>query len=334
MPSRFAKVIIGAFVILTTLILFVPVFFPGETETGTPREISEIKREIEQTKVDKALNDLATNQDTTQNQEVANDPIIDSYNTLSQLDEPQGYGDLLEEEGAQAPAEFDGQGRGGLDVGFEGRVDSFPENPTVMGDTPADVAKNLKEQERNRTIVQEVASPKRTKLEEDREPNEVVVSRKEVRKEVAKDVVKEVTPPQKKETLEVANDAREVKELKEVSKVSTAKKPQPLSGKVRSLRDESKPQVKKLAQSSLPSGRYLQVGVFSTSSNAGRCKENLKRAKIAASRADVAKGFGIHIQYDANRYYVLVGPLTSAGVSRIKPKVDSALRVNSSVVTR
>ncbi len=90
--------------------------------------------------------------------------------------------------------------------------------------------------------------------------------------------------------------------------------------------------------SSVPKGRYLQVGVYSSQAQAQKVVNSLRSQKIRISNdGSIGSGFGYKIDSTSRPglYYVLVGPTTGDKVLQsIKPQVNKVSGGSSFVVSR
>ena len=150
MINQFTRVLVGSVILLILLAWSVPKFFPHDNASDhrQPREI-----------VDQPVKKDSQDQNNGGNAE-------DAVDEDDSMDEDFGYGSLLEDEGSSAPAEYaDASIKSGVVVGADVKQNGrFVPNPTVTGNTPADVARKQAEQAR-KTQNAEQQSPSVTEAE-------------------------------------------------------------------------------------------------------------------------------------------------------------------------
>jgi cell division protein FtsN len=340
-PSQFTKVIIGALVLLSTFALLGPIFYPGETETGKPRDITHyqnsVNKDNQESQTQNSDEEISESSLSVKNSENASN--LDNFNEYS-----EGYGDLLEEDGAQAPADFgDEYVKSGLDVGIE--QTDFPTNPTVMGNTPAEVAKNRKETVGGKGTIN-------TSSDED---SYALRSNKNEVKEV-KEVKSVKTTTAKVETASETNANSKSKELEQVKKQTTSKtqiaqetvdtvktveQPKkvvtetPKVGKVLRLKSLQPNNTATPKAATTSKSYYVKAGAFSTQANANKRKQEIQKARLRIKKTEVGNNFRISIEKNNGLYHVMLGPILSDSASdRIRKDIERATNSKATIIQK
>lgn len=343
MVSRYTKILIGAFVLLSTLAVFMPILYPdrGDTGVATPRDIPQ--------------------EATTANDQVAKEapaePELPQNNEFADASSPEdeyatgGYGNLLDDQGAPAPANSDSSGkpRAGVYVGIipEEEQKTFVNNPTATGTTPADAARAQEEARRQKQ--QDENLKRQQNLEEQQRAQRLQQQQEAQRKlEEAKKLEAQRKLEDTQRKIEESKKLEAQRKLEEAQKQQLAQQEaqrKAAEEQARQKLEAEKQKAQELAKSSndnkyplVPSGHYLQVGAYSTVQTAEGVRSLLKARKIAIDkqyRNELVSGFGYKIEARNGKYYVLVGPAKAANVLRsIKPNIDAAANTNSFVVGR
>ena len=346
MINQFTRVLVGSIILLALLAFAVPKFFPQETadDIRKPTEI-----------VDHSSSAASSGSQSGQTAQNAGDEAnaVDEYDAM---DENFGYGELLEDEGSNPPVEFtDNSVKSGVVVGVEadganGRNGTFVANPTITGNTPAEVARmqadarrkaeaaknSAAEQEsRARTEAERLAAEKR-RIEAEKKAQQEN-ARLEAERRAQAEAARQKAEAEARARAEAekaraeAEKARAEAERRAREEVAAAK-----------ARAEAEKNRERMASSgqvdSAPKGRYLQVGTFSTLAKANEVRNRLKAARIGVPKEymkDIAPGFGYKVIPNNGNYTVLVGPAKNDAPFRaIKNRVDWAAGVNSFAVSK
>src|SRR5574344_2028075 len=303
MASRYSKILVGAVVLTSTVALLTPVFYPGDTSNGEPRDITTqtpAAQNAQQVTTDNQKNDasLDPSMGTSEN------AMSSDYASNEENMNDGGYGDLLNTDGAPAPANSDESNKklhSGVVVGIvtEEEQQSFVNNPTATGTTPADAARAQEEAKRQKAIENE--RKQQQKLEQEK-------NQEEQRKKQAQ-----------------LDEQRRLEEQ-------------------RQLLDNQRQEPEKLKNADslkypvVQPGRYLQVGAYSTAKTAEDVKNILKSRGIRVDgqyKSYIKSGFGYKIESRNGKFVVLVGPASNDAVLKsIKPSVDATVHGNSMLVGR
>lgn len=333
MINQFTRVLVGAIILLALLAFAVPKFFPRENadDIRLPREI------VEQQKVN-----AGTEQQTAQNAE----------NTVDEddsMEEEFGYGDLLDDEGTNPPAEYaDSAVKSGVVVGAEvnqgGRNGGFVPNPTITGNTPGEVAKMQAdaqrkaqdEQNRNNAAKAEAArlAAEKSRIEAEKKA-QAELARQEAERRAQAEAARLKAEADRRAQAELARQEAERRAQLEAERKAQLEAARTKAEAERKARESAAASVR---VDSAPSGRYLQVGTFSTLVKANEVRDRLKSARIGVPKEymkDMAPGFGYKVVPNNGNYTVLVGPARNDNLFKaIKYKVDRAAGVNSFAVSK
>ena len=344
MINQFTRVLVGSVILLILLAWSVPKFFPHDNASDhrQPREI-----------VDQPVKKDSQDQNNGGNAE-------DAVDEDDSMDEDFGYGSLLEDEGSSAPAEYaDASIKSGVVVGADVKQNGrFVPNPTVTGNTPADVARKQAEQAR-KTQNAEQQSPSVTEAElqaaEKRRieaEKQAEIARLNAERKAQEDAAKAQAQADRRAKAEAARLQAEADRRAKAEAVRLQAEADRRARAEAEARARAEAQAKARAEAekrateaapagkidSTPSGRYLQIGTFSTLAKANEVRNRLKAAKIGVPKQyinDLGSGFGYKVVPNNGNFTVLVGPAKRDGILRaVKPRVDSAASVNSILVSR
>ncbi|MGN1392880.1 MAG: SPOR domain-containing protein [Succinivibrionaceae bacterium] len=326
----FVKCLVGGFTIITTITLFSPMLFPNEENNVTPpKSIEQISQEVMAKKNKQAIdnnvnnkdlnNSLEFSQDFSSNNMDADTTIMDGVVDES-IDE-FGYGDLLADEGEPPLVLENDTTKSGVVVGVV--------NPTVTGNSRADIAKKQEEIKN-----QEIQTKERLAKE-----RELTLAKAKAEKEAQRAQIEAA----KKSQLEAEMKAKQLVEEKKLKDNNVVK-----LGVVQSVSTENKnstptptpisvaPVNPKIVDYGVPHGRYLQVGAYSTEEKAKQVQDRVRKAGIRGSVKDGLdkRVFGLKIVKKGSNYAVVIGPATNdKPLTNIKTQVDKELNVNSNIVS-
>src|SRR5574344_541883 len=306
MASRYSKILVGAVVLTSTVALLTPVFYPGDTSNGEPRDITTqtpAAQNAQQVTTDNQKNDasLDPSMGTSEN------AMSSDYASNEENMNDGGYGDLLNTDGAPAPANSDESNKklhSGVVVGIvtEEEQQSFVNNPTATGTTPADAARAQEEAKRQKAIENE--RKQQQKLEQEKKQEEQRLAQQQL----------------EEQKLRLEKEKKEAEELRAKQEAEKLKNADSLKYPV------------------VQPGRYLQVGAYSTAKTAEDVKNILKSRGIRVDgqyKSYIKSGFGYKIESRNGKFVVLVGPASNDAVLKsIKPSVDATVHGNSMLVGR
>ncbi|WP_051621834.1 cell envelope integrity protein TolA [Ruminobacter sp. RM87] len=344
MINQFTRVLVGSVILLILLAWSVPKFFPHDNASDhrQPREI-----------VDQPVKKDSQDQNNGGNAE-------DAVDEDDSMDEDFGYGSLLEDEGSSAPAEYaDASIKSGVVVGADVKQNGrFVPNPTVTGNTPADVARKQAEQARktqnaeqqNPSVTEaELQAAEKRRIEAEKQAE---IARLNAERKAQEDAAKAQAEADRRAKAEAARlqaeaDRRAKAEAARLQAEADRRARAEAEARARAeaqakARAEAEKRAAEAAPAgkidSTPSGRYLQIGTFSTLAKANEVRNRLKAAKIGVPKEyinDLGSGFGYKVVPNNGNFTVLVGPAKRDGILRaVKPRVDSVASVNSILVSR
>ena len=344
MINQFTRVLVGSVILLILLAWSVPKFFPHDNASDhrQPREI-----------VDQPVKKDSQDQNNGGNAE-------DAVDEDDSMDEDFGYGSLLEDEGSSAPAEYaDASIKSGVVVGADVKQNGrFVPNPTVTGNTPADVARKQAEQARktqnaeqqNPSVTEaELQAAEKRRIEAEKQAEIARLNAERKAREDAAKAQAEADRRAKEEAarLQAEADRRAKAEAARLQAEADRRARAEAEARARAeaqakARAEAEKRAAEAAPAgkidSTPSGRYLQIGTFSTLAKANEVRNRLKAAKIGVPKEyinDLGSGFGYKVVPNNGNFTVLVGPAKRDGILRaVKPRVDSVASVNSILVSR
>ena len=316
MSSRIARVVIGFLVITGTAAYVLPVLYPDDGQEPLPLDVRSAYSRNQNGAANPETPAVSGEQGKTDDDGEFDSGVF-AGNELGFMDgeeDGDGYGGLLDENGAPAPADnsrdrvVSGVVVGG-DAGSSGS--GFVNNPTATGSTPAEAARAHKEN-RERELALRAERDRQA-----REQNLLEAQRKaemEAQKKAEQDRLKQEA--QKKAEQDRLKQEAQKKAEQERLKQEAQKKA-----------EQEKKQTPAKGGDAIPSGRYLQIGVFSTQAQAEAARQRLKNQKIRISRdSSIKPGFGYKIDAVSRpgQYVLLVGPTTGDKVlNDIKPLVGS-----------
>lgn len=346
MINQFTRVLVGSIILLALLAFAVPKFFPQETadDIRKPTEI-----------VDHSSSAASSGSQSGQTAQNAGDEAnaVDEYDAM---DENFGYGELLEDEGSNPPVEFtDNSVKSGVVVGVEadganGRNGTFVANPTITGNTPAEVARMQADARRKAEAAKNSAAEQESRAKAEAERLAAEKRRIEAEKQAQQENARleaerraQAEADRQKAEAEARARAEAEKARAEAEKArAEAERRAREEAAAAKARAEAEKNREKMASSgqvdSAPKGRYLQVGTFSTLAKANEVRNRLKAARIGVPKEymkDIAPGFGYKVIPNNGNYTVLVGPAKNDAPFRaIKNRVDWAAGVNSFAVSK
>ncbi len=352
MISQFTRVIVGACVLLVGVAWFVPKLFPSQDQKSAVINITKNSNEVDEHK-------SAQDGD---NQEKKNQ-IVDSFDEDDSMeDESYGYGNLLDDEGSNPPADYYGEDanvKTGIVVGTGNGTESKPrvnnnfvDNPTATGNTPAQAAKAEAEREKNeaarreqlaREEAERQAREEKNRIENERKLAEAKVkaeaerrqaeARAEADRKLAEAKAKAEADRKLAEARAKAEADRKLAEAR--AKAEADRKLAEAKAKAEAERKAAEARAQ--AQQTAANGKkyYLQIGSYSTKAQAEQERQKLRGAKIPiepAYRQYLDGGFGYQVVQKNGKHVLVVGPAKSDVVLRhIKPRIDGAVGTSSFV---
>ena len=352
MISQFTRVIVGACVLLVGVAWFVPKLFPSQDQKSAVINVTKNSNEVDEHK-------SAQDGD---NQEKKNQ-IVDSFDEDDSMeDESYGYGNLLDDEGSNPPADYYGEDanvKTGIVVGTGNGTESKPrvnnnfvDNPTATGNTPAQAAKAEAEREKNeaarreqlaREEAERQAREEKNRIENERKLAEAKVkaeaerrqaeARAEADRKLAEAKAKAEADRKLAEARAKAEADRKLAEAR--AKAEADRKLAEAKAKAEAERKAAEARAQ--AQQTAANGKkyYLQIGSYSTKAQAEQERQKLRGAKIPiepAYRQYLDGGFGYQVVQKNGKHVLVVGPAKSDVVLRhIKPRIDGAVGTSSFV---
>ena len=352
MISQFTRVIVGACVLLVGVAWFVPKLFPSQDQKSAVINVTKNSNEVDEHK-------SAQDGD---NQEKKNQ-IMDSFDEDDSMeDESYGYGNLLDDEGSNPPADYYGEDanvKTGIVVGTGNGTESKPrvnnnfvDNPTATGNTPAQAAKAEAEREKNeaarreqlaREEAERQAREEKNRIENERKLAEAKVkaeaerrqaeARAEADRKLAEAKAKAEADRKLAEARAKAEADRKLAEAR--AKAEADRKLAEAKAKAEAERKAAEARAQ--AQQTAANGKkyYLQIGSYSTKAQAEQERQKLRGAKIPiepAYRQYLDSGFGYQVVQKNGKHVLVVGPAKSDVVLRhIKPRIDGAVGTSSFV---
>lgn len=339
MINQFTRVLVGSIILLALLAFAVPKFFPQETadDIRKPTEI-----------VDHSSSAASSGSQSGQTAQNAGDEAnaVDEYDAM---DENFGYGELLEDEGSNPPVEFtDNSVKSGVVVGVEadganGRNGTFVANPTITGNTPAEVARMQADARRKAEAAKNSAAEQESRARAEAERLAAEKRRIEAEKQAQQENAR--LEAERRAQAEAARQKAEAEARaraeaeKARAEAERRAREEAAAAKARAEAEKNRERMASSGQvDSAPKGRYLQVGTFSTLAKANEVRNRLKAARIGVPKEymkDIAPGFGYKVIPNNGNYTVLVGPAKNDAPFRaIKNRVDWAAGVNSFAVSK
>ena len=336
MISQFTRVIVGACVLLVGVAWFVPKLFPSQDQKSAVINVTKNSNEVDEHK-------SAQDGD---NQEKKNQ-IMDSFDEDDSMeDESYGYGNLLDDEGSNPPADYYGEDanvKTGIVVGTGNGTESKPrvnnnfvDNPTATGNTPAQAAKAEAEREKNEAARREqLAAREEAERQAREEKNRIENERKLAEAKVKAEAERRQAEADRK-LAEAKAKAEADRKLAEARAKAEADR-KLAEAKAKAEAERKAAEARAQAQQTAANGKkyYLQIGSYSTKAQAEQERQKLRGAKIPiepAYRQYLDGGFGYQVVQKNGKHVLVVGPAKSDVVLRhIKPRIDGAVGTSSFV---
>lgn len=349
MISQFTRVIVGACVLLVGVAWFVPKLFPSQDQKSAVINVTKNSNEVDEHK-------SAQDGD---NQEKKNQ-IMDSFDEDDSMeDESYGYGNLLDDEGSNPPADYYGEDakvKTGIVVGTGNGTESKPrvnnnfvDNPTATGNTPAQAAKAEAEREKNeaarreqlaaREEAERQAREEKNRIENERKLAEAKVKAEAERRQAEADrklAEAKAKAEADRKLAEARAKAEADRKLAEARAKAEADR-KLAEAKAKAEAERKAAEARAQAQQTAANGKkyYLQIGSYSTKAQAEQERQKLRGAKIPiepAYRQYLDGGFGYQVVQKNGKHVLVVGPAKSDVVLRhIKPRIDGAVGTSSFV---
>ena len=335
MISQFTRVIVGACVLLVGVAWFVPKLFPSQDQKSAVINVTKNSNEVDEHK-------SAQDGD---NQEKKNQ-IMDSFDEDDSMeDESYGYGNLLDDEGSNPPADYYGEDanvKTGIVVGTGNGTESKPrvnnnfvDNPTATGNTPAQAAKAEAEREKNEAARREQLAREEAERQAREEKNRIENERKLAEAKVKAEAERRQAEADRK-LAEAKAKAEADRKLAEARAKAEADR-KLAEAKAKAEAERKAAEARAQAQQTAANGKkyYLQIGSYSTKAQAEQERQKLRGAKIPiepAYRQYLDSGFGYQVVQKNGKHVLVVGPAKSDVVLRhIKPRIDGAVGTSSFV---
>ena len=323
------KVVIGFLVITGAAAFMLPVFFHEDGQDPVPFDVRAARNTggKQETATGTQTAQVAQNQS---DDREFNDNDFGSGEPLGYMDgEEDGFGSLLDDNGAPPPAENGEKVVSGVVVGGDSgnTRGNFVSNPTATGSTPAEAARAHKESmAREQALREERERERQSELEARRRAEQEAQLRAEQDKQRLEAQKK---AEQEKQRLEAQKKAEQEKQKLEAQKKAEQEK-QRLEAQKKAEQEKKPAPVKGDA---IPKGRYLQLGVFSTMAQAEAARQSFKNKKIRVSKhSSILPGFGTKIDTvtQPGKFILLVGPASGDQVlNDIKPQAGAGAWVTS-----
>ena len=352
MISQFTRVIVGACVLLVGVAWFVPKLFPSQDQKSAVINVTKNSNEVDEHK-------SAQDGD---NQEKKNQ-IMDSFDEDDSMeDESYGYGNLLDDEGSNPPADYYGEDanvKTGIVVGTGNGTESKPrvnnnfvDNPTATGNTPAQAAKAEAEREKNEAARREQLAREEAERQAHEEKNRIENERKlaeakvkaeaerrqaEARAEADRKLAEAKAKAEADRKLAEARAKAEADRKLAEARAKAEADRKLAEAKAKAEAERKAAEARAQAQQTAANGKkyYLQIGSYSTKAQAEQERQKLRGAKIPiepAYRQYLDGGFGYQVVQKNGKHVLVVGPAKSDVVLRhIKPRIDGAVGTSSFV---
>ena len=352
MISQFTRVIVGACVLLVGVAWFVPKLFPSQDQKSAVINVTKNSNEVDEHK-------SAQDGD---NQEKKNQ-IVDSFDEDDSMeDESYGYGNLLDDEGSNPPADYYGEDvnvKTGIVVGTGNGTESKPrvnnnfvDNPTATGNTPAQAAKAEAEREKNEAVRREQLAREEAERQAREEKNRIENERKlaeakvkaeaerrqaEARAEADRKLAEAKAKAEADRKLAEARAKAEADRKLAEARAKAEADRKLAEAKAKAEAERKAAEARAQAQQTAANGKkyYLQIGSYSTKAQAEQERQKLRGAKIPiepAYRQYLDGGFGYQVVQKNGKHVLVVGPAKSDVVLRhIKPRIDGAVGTSSFV---
>ena len=350
MSNRMVKVVIGFLVLTGAAAFMLPVFFHEDGQDPVPFDV----RAARNTGGKQGPANGTQTAQTAQNQRddgEFNDNDFGSGEPLGYMDgEEDGFGSLLDDNGAPPPAENGEKVVSGVVVGGDSGNNrgNFVSNPTATGSTPAEAARAHKESmAREQALREEREQERQNELEARRRAEqeaqlkaEQEKQRLEAQKKAEQDKQKleaQKKAEQEKQRLEAQKKAEQEKQKLEAQKKAEQEAKKKAEQEKQKLEAQKKAEQEKkptpVKGDAIPRGRYLQLGVFSTMAQAEAERQSFKNKKIRVRKdSSILPGFGTKIDTvtQPGKFILLVGPASGDQVlNDIKPQAGAGAWVTS-----
>ena len=322
------KFLLGAIAILLTITVIYGALFSNASVENAPVSFEEIKKESsEVTKVASKPENNANTSDNISEEE----SYEESRSTYIDLLEEQNTNNSLEDLSLDVENNQNEKVQTGVVIDVEDNIENedtnaFVKNPTVVGTTPAEVAKKQNQLESDDTNIEVNSNDslkekaylakqeqlKQKQLAQQRR-NEESLKKKQALEEQAR------LEAEKKKQLEEKKEL-EVKKITPLKKTTEAKVSSDPMDRINVIDRNAA-----LSTSSDNANRYLKIGVFSTQQRAYSVKTQIQKARISLNseqKKQIGKNFGIKIDEVDSLYHVTIGPAKNDRVlNAIKPKL-------------
>ncbi|WP_019002313.1 SPOR domain-containing protein [Succinimonas amylolytica] len=346
MSNKIAKVVIGFLVITGATAYILPILYPDDGQDPLPLDVRAAYIRSQSAAATHTAAAAKGEQGKDDDDGNLSDTEFAGNEPLGYMDgEEDGYGGLLDENGAPAPADSSGNRVvSGVVVGgdAESSRSGFVNNPTATGSTPAEAARAHKENrerdlalrvERDRQAREQSLLEAQKKAEQDRLKQEAQKKaeqdrlKQEAQKKAEQDRLKQEAQ-KKAEQDRLKQEAQKKAEQDRLKQEAQKKAEQDrLKQEAQKKAEQEKRAAPAKGGDAIPGGRYLQIGVFSTMAQAEAARQRLKNQKIRISKdSSIKPGFGYKIDTVSRpgQYVLLVGPTTGDKVlNEIKPLVGS-----------
>lgn len=341
------KFLLGAIAILLTITVIYGALFSNASVENAPVSFEEIKKESsEVTKVASKPENNANTSDNISEEE----SYEDSRSTYIDLLEEQNTNNGLEDLSLEVENNQNEKVQTGVVIDVEDNIENedtnaFVKNPTVVGTTPAEVAKKQNQLESDDTNIEVNSNDslkekaylakqeqlKQKQLAQQRRNEELLKKKQALEEQARLEAEKKKQLEEKKKKELEAKKAKAQKELEEKKELEV-KKITPLK-KTTEAKVSSDPMDRinvidrnaALSTSSDNANRYLKIGVFSTQQRAYSVKTQIQKARISLNseqKKQIGKNFGIKIDEVDSLYHVTIGPAKNDSVlNAIKPKL-------------
>ncbi len=324
MSNRMVKVVIGFLVITGAAAFMLPVFFHEDGQDPVPFDVRAARNTGGKQEAATGTQTAQVAQNQSDDREF-NDNDFGSGEPLGYMDgEEDGFGSLLDDNGAPPPAENGEKVVSGVVVGGDSgnTRGNFVSNPTATGSTPAEAARAHKEsmareqalrEERERERQSELEARRRAEQEAqlraeqdkqrleaqkkaEQEKQRLEAQKLEAQKKAEQEKQKleaQKKAEQEKQRLEAQKKAEQEKQKLEAQKKAEQEK-QKLEAQKKAEQERQRLEAQKKAEQekkpapvkgdAIPKGRYLQLGVFSTMAQAEAARQSFKNKKIRVSK--------------------------------------------------
>lgn len=317
MATQFSRTIVGAVAVVSFAALVIPHFFNEQQDCGCaqcngsicaePKPISSQEQDLSTGVVDEGA-ELAHTYKEQADQDAGGVQANGEHDIVPQAEtaEELGYAALLEEEGSPALAlnePLDHESGVVVGVRPQDENNTFVSNPVVTGNSPADAAKKRAEIQKEADDRAKIAAKKQQEAER--------LAMEARKKQEAERLAMEAK--KKQETERLAMEAKKKQEAEAKLAMQIEQKKANESSKLKSG------EIRKLGAQpvgGVPSGRYLQLGVFSSEKNANEARGNFRFKMGPAEYNKAGRGFGFKVDNVTipGKYVLLLGPSKSEEV--------------------